>query len=105
VCPFEVLPCIEEEGLMWLCLYSERPIEMLVAGALVHLTACRSENWKKAMRLNPDEAVGIEISLDASDFRVVLGEEEKERIKRQITVSVEASLHVASRELWQRLKQ
>jgi hypothetical protein len=40
---------------------------------------------------------------DASDFRVTLGEEEKERIKRQITAAVEASLHVASRELWQRL--
>lgn len=40
---------------------------------------------------------------DAGDFRVALGEEEKERIKRQITVAVEASLQVASRELWQRL--
>jgi hypothetical protein len=40
---------------------------------------------------------------DASDFRVTLGEEEKERIKRQIRASVEASLQVASRELWQRL--
>lgn len=40
---------------------------------------------------------------DASDFRVTMGEEEKERIKRQITAAVEASLQVASRELWQRL--
>jgi len=40
---------------------------------------------------------------DAGDFRVALGDEEKERIKRQITVAVEASLQVASRELWQRL--
>lgn len=40
---------------------------------------------------------------DAGDFRVTLGDEEKERIKRQITVAVEASLQVASRELWQRL--
>lgn len=40
---------------------------------------------------------------DANDFRVSLGDEEKERIKRQITASVEASLQVASRELWQRL--
>jgi hypothetical protein len=40
---------------------------------------------------------------DADDFRVTLGDEEKERIKRQITASVEASLQVASRELWQRL--
>lgn len=40
---------------------------------------------------------------DANDFRVSLGNEEKDRIKRQITASVEASLNVASRELWQRL--
>lgn len=40
---------------------------------------------------------------DAGDFRVVLGDEEKERIKRQITASVEASLQVAGRELWFRL--
>jgi hypothetical protein len=40
---------------------------------------------------------------DAGDFRVALGDEEKERIKRQITAAVEASLQVASRELWLRL--
>jgi hypothetical protein len=40
---------------------------------------------------------------DAGDFRVTLGDEEKERIKRQITASVEASLQIASRDLWQRL--
>lgn len=40
---------------------------------------------------------------DAGDFRVALGDEEKERIKRQITAAVEASLQIASRELWQRL--
>jgi len=40
---------------------------------------------------------------DAGDFRVVLGDEEKQRIKRQITAAVEASLHVGSRELWHRL--
>ena len=40
---------------------------------------------------------------DAGDFRVTLGDAEKERIKRQITASVEASLQVGSRELWQRL--
>jgi hypothetical protein len=40
---------------------------------------------------------------DAGDFRVTLGDEEKERIKRQITAAVEASLQVASRDLWQRL--
>ena len=40
---------------------------------------------------------------DANDFRVSLGDEEQDRIKRQITASVEASLTVASRELWQRM--
>ncbi len=40
---------------------------------------------------------------DEGDFRVSLGDEEKARIKRQITATVEASLQVASRELWQRL--
>jgi hypothetical protein len=40
---------------------------------------------------------------DAGDFRVTLGDEEKERIKKQITAAVETSLQVASRELWQRL--
>jgi hypothetical protein len=40
---------------------------------------------------------------DASDFRVALGDEERNRIKRQITAAVEASLQVGSRELWYRL--
>jgi hypothetical protein len=40
---------------------------------------------------------------EAGDFRVALGDEEKERIKRQITAAVEASLQVGSRELWFRL--
>jgi hypothetical protein len=40
---------------------------------------------------------------DASDFRVSLGDEETKRIQRQITATVEASLTIASRELWQRL--
>ena len=40
---------------------------------------------------------------DAGDFRVTLGDEEKDRIKRQITAAVEASLQVAGRELWFRL--
>jgi hypothetical protein len=40
---------------------------------------------------------------DAGDFRVTLGEEERQRIKRQITLAVEASLQVGSRELWHRL--
>ena len=40
---------------------------------------------------------------DAGDFRVALGDEEKDRIKRQITAAVEASLQVGARELWFRL--
>lgn len=40
---------------------------------------------------------------DAGDFRVALGDEERDRIKRQITAAVEASLQVGSRELWYRL--
>jgi hypothetical protein len=40
---------------------------------------------------------------DANDFRVSLGDEERDRIRRQITASVEASLTLASRDLWQRL--
>jgi hypothetical protein len=40
---------------------------------------------------------------DAGDFRVTLGNEERERVKRQITATVEASLQLASRDLWQRL--
>jgi hypothetical protein len=40
---------------------------------------------------------------DENDFRVSLGEEETKRIQRQITATVQASLVVASRELWQRL--
>jgi hypothetical protein len=39
---------------------------------------------------------------DANDFRVNMGDEERDRIRRQITASVEASLTVATREIWQR---
>ena len=40
---------------------------------------------------------------DANDFRVSLGDEERDRIRRQITASVEASLTLAGRDLWQRM--
>jgi hypothetical protein len=40
---------------------------------------------------------------DAADFRVSLGDEDRRRIKRQIMASIEASLQVGTRELWQRL--
>lgn len=40
---------------------------------------------------------------DANDFRVSIGDQERERIKRQIADSIQASLQVGTRELWQRL--
>ena len=40
---------------------------------------------------------------DADDFRVAIGDQDRERIKRQITESIQASLRVGTRELWQRL--
>ncbi len=42
---------------------------------------------------------------DASDFRVSLGEEDRQRIKRQIEASLQASLQIGTRDLWQRLYQ
>jgi hypothetical protein len=40
---------------------------------------------------------------DANDFRVRLGDEDRERVKRRITESIQASLRIATRDLWQRL--
>jgi hypothetical protein len=40
---------------------------------------------------------------DAEDFRVSMGDQDRERIKRQIADSIQASLRVGTRELWQRL--
>jgi len=40
---------------------------------------------------------------DADDFRVSMGDEDRDRIKRQIADSIQASLRVGTRELWQRL--
>ena len=40
---------------------------------------------------------------NANDFRVTLADEDKDRIKRQITASVEAAFAAGSRELWQRM--
>lgn len=40
---------------------------------------------------------------DADDFRVSMGDQDRERIKRQIAESIQASLRVGTRELWQRL--
>jgi hypothetical protein len=40
---------------------------------------------------------------DAEDFRVSMGDQDRDRIKRQIADSIQASLRVGTRELWQRL--
>ncbi len=40
---------------------------------------------------------------DADDFRVNIGDEERERLKKQISESVQASLRAGTRDLWQRL--
>jgi hypothetical protein len=40
---------------------------------------------------------------DADDFRVAISDQDRERIKRQIAESIQASLRVGTRELWQRL--
>jgi hypothetical protein len=40
---------------------------------------------------------------DAADFRVSLGDEDRQRIQRQIMASVAADLQLGTRELWQRL--
>src|SRR5882672_336746 len=40
---------------------------------------------------------------DADDFRASVGDQERERIRRQITESVSASLRLGTREIWQRL--
>jgi hypothetical protein len=64
VIPFEVMKSIEVGGLMKLALYSDQPIEMLVADALIRLTFYRSGHWKDAMELKKSEAVRIEVSLE-----------------------------------------
>lgn len=40
---------------------------------------------------------------DANDFRVAIGDSERERLKRQIAESVQAALRSGTRDLWQRL--
>lgn len=40
---------------------------------------------------------------DVSDFRADVGDQERERIRRQITESVNAALRLGTREIWQRL--
>lgn len=65
----------------------------------------RSEDYPTSREIRDKFAIETQVMPlpDANDFRVSLGDEEKDRIKRQITASVEASLTVASRELWQRM--
>jgi hypothetical protein len=40
---------------------------------------------------------------DAEDFRAAVGDEERQRIRRQIAESVHAALRLGTREIWQRL--
>lgn len=40
---------------------------------------------------------------DAEDFRAAVGDEERQRIRRQIADSVKAALRLGTREIWQRL--
>ncbi len=68
------------------------------------------KNGEKLILANPAELrskfsfqTTVKPLTDASDFRVNLGEEERQRIKRQIEASVTASLQVGTNELWQRL--
>jgi len=65
----------------------------------------RPEDYPTAKELREKFAMETKVLPlpDANDFRVSLGDEEKDRIKRQITASVQASLTVASQELWQRM--
>lgn len=80
--------------------------DQLVSEARVRLSGLfRPEDYPSAREIRDKFSFETKVMPlpDAADFRVALGDEEKERIKRQITASVEASLNVASRELWQRL--
>jgi hypothetical protein len=80
--------------------------EQLVAEARVRLGGLfRSEDYPSPQDVQSKFSFETRVMPlpDAGDFRVALGDEEKDRIKRQITATVEASLQVASRELWQRL--
>ena len=73
----------------------------LVENAKVRLGGLfRSEDYPRVEELRSKFSFETKVMPlpDAGDFRVTLGDEEKERIKRQITAAVEASLQVASRE-------
>ena len=65
----------------------------------------RAEDYPTSKEIREKFAIETKVMPlpDANDFRVSLGDEEKDRIKRQITASVQASLTVASQELWQRM--
>ena len=65
----------------------------------------RAEDYPTAKQIRDKFAIETKVMPlpDAHDFRVDLGDEEKDRIQRQITASVQASLTVASQELWQRM--
>jgi hypothetical protein len=48
-------------------------------------------------------ATDVKPITDPSDFRVAINDAERERLKRRMAESVQASLHAATRDLWQRL--
>ena len=80
--------------------------EQLVGDARLRLGGLfRPEDYPSAKEIR--EKFSFETKVmplpDAGDFRVSLGDEETRRIQRQITANVQASLTVASRDLWQRL--
>lgn len=77
---------------------------------LSHRFSAAVDDLARQFRTTPDELrakFSFETKVlplpDAGDFSVALGNEEKDRIKRQITAAVEASLQVGTRELWFRL--
>jgi hypothetical protein len=69
----------------------------------------RDENGK--LRLSFPEELRSRFSFEtkvlplpnADDFRVSMGDQDRERIRRQIAESIQASLRVGTHELWQRL--
>ncbi|GEM_PF-295803 len=48
-------------------------------------------------------ATDVKPITDPADFRVAINDAERERLKRRMAESVQASLHAATRDLWQRL--
>ena len=79
--------------------------DQLVIESRSRLGGFRAEDYPTSKEILDKFAIEAKVMPlpDANDFRVSLCDEEKDRIKRQITASVQASLTVASQELWQRM--